>query len=104
MRGHWPFTSRRQRQLTPPPKHPNGRVRADRLKTRSGLRVAVRLDAVAIGVLEEGRVIIRPVVRAWAGLPVVAATMLEPASVEAIDARLRWRRKANMQSGVGGVG
>lgn len=64
-------------------------------------RVAVGLNAITVGVLEERRVIFWPIVGSRAWFPMVTAAASNPGSVEAIDTVFRWRRKANVQSGVG---
>jgi len=63
--------------------------------------MAVSLDAKTIRILEEGRVIIGPVVRARAGFAMVATAVTKPGGVEAINAVPCRCRKTDMQSGGG---
>src|SRR5215208_1789969 len=56
------------------------------------------LDAVAVGVDDERRIIVRAVIGAKPGLAVVAPAALQRRGMEGVDAFARRRRKAEMQA------
>src|SRR5215218_8669621 len=58
------------------------------------------LDAVAVGIDDERRIIVRAVIGAKPGLAVVAPAALQRRGVEGVDALARRRRKADMQAGL----
>src|SRR5580658_1689205 len=64
-------------------------------------RTAVSFDAVAVGILEEGRVVVGTIIGSRTGPAVVTTAMLKPGAVEAIHAFPGWRRETDVQSGSG---
>ena len=56
------------------------------------------LDAVAVGIDDERRIIVRAVIGAKPGLAIVAPAALQRRGVERVDAFARRRRKAEMQA------
>src|SRR5215211_5991825 len=59
---------------------------------------AMGLDAVAVGIDDERRVVVRAVIGAKPGLAVLAPAALQRRGVEGADALARRRRKAEMQA------
>src|SRR5713101_1657969 len=66
----------------------------------SGGLVAIGLDPIAVGIDNEGRIVVRAIVGAQPRFAVVAAAMADRGLVKGIDAFPRRGREAEMQPGV----
>src|ERR1022692_1068777 len=64
-------------------------------------RAAVGFDAVAVGVLEEGCILVRTITGSRTGFAMVTTAMPKPGAVEAIHGFRGWRRETDVQSGSG---
>src|SRR6187399_1912678 len=72
-----------------------------RIEAMSRLGTAIGLDAVSVRIDREGRVVVRPIVGAQAGLAIVLAAGTERARVKRRDALARRRIEAEVQAGRG---